>query len=85
MSLLPDDCFFIIIDDKFRVGKLKRNTNKGCILKVYQNDDKAWDDLELESSRFIPLEDYPSCFFQDRQEYPVSILGIFESGSALAH
>ena len=83
MSLLPDDCFFIALENKIRVGKLKRNTNKGCILKIYQNDDKAWADQELESSRFIALEDYEDCFFQHRREYPLSILGLFQFHSPL--
>ena len=52
------------IDGNIRVGELKRNTDKGYILRIYQNDDKAWDGQELESSRFIALEDYQDCFFQ---------------------
>ena len=85
MSLLPHDCFFIALEGKIRVGKLKRNTDKGCILRIYQNDDKAWDNEELESSRFISLGDYPDCFFQHRRQYPVNILGLFQSCSLAIH
>lgn len=85
MSLLPKDTFWISLEGNIRAAQLKRITDLGCILRVFRNDDDAWDNNPLEDSRFISLEGYQDCFLFCHQDYPVSIHAYLQSDLHVIH